>query len=216
MIHIVKRKCSPTPEPVSTVKTSPGTPIRIVLTGGECTGKSTLARDLAAHLSVPWSQEGARVYLQRVSRPLTPADIEPIARLQVEFEDQAIQASGQLVIHDTDLVSTVVYSHHYYQQCPDWIVEQASVRQADLYLLCSTDLPWVDEALQRGPGTAEQRARIHQEFLFQLNRLHTPYRLVSGLREQRSRCALSIIAQHFNVGEESREPFSEPEVLTSR
>ena len=146
MIHIVKRKCSRTPEPVSNVNTSRGTPIRIVVTGGECTGKSTLARDIAAHLSVPWSQEGARVYLQRVSRPLTPADIEPIARLQVEFEDQAIQASGQLVIHDTDLVSTVVYSHHYYQQCPDWIVEQASVRQADLYLLCSSCLLYTSDA----------------------------------------------------------------------
>ncbi|GIS91678.1 MAG: hypothetical protein CM1200mP20_17190 [Pseudomonadota bacterium] len=172
--------------------------------------------DLAAHLSVPWSQEGARVYLQRVNRPLTPADIEPIARLQVEFEDQAIQASGQLV--STTPISCPPWStaNPYYQQCPDWIVKQASVRQADLYLLCSTDLPWVDEALQRGPGTAEQRARIHQEFLFQLNRFHTPYRLVSGLREERSRCALSIIAQHFDVGEESPEPFTEPEVLTSR
>ena len=37
--------------------------IRVVVTGSECTGKTTLAADLAARLSVPWVPEYARQYV---------------------------------------------------------------------------------------------------------------------------------------------------------
>ncbi len=180
------------------------------MTGSECTGKTTLAADIATRLSVPCSEEGARVYLQRIRRPLTAADIEPIARLQIEFEDRAIRASEHLVILDTDLVSTVVYSRQYHQHCPQWIVRQVIERQADLYLLCSTDLPWVEEELQRGQGTAEQRHRVHQAFVSELDRVQARYQPVKGLGEERARCALAFIAEHFDIREQLHEPATEP------
>ena len=43
---------------------------------------------------------------------------------------------------DTDLVSTVVYSRHYYGDCPAWIEAAAVRRLADLYLLHDIDVPW--------------------------------------------------------------------------
>mgnify|MGYP003750420427 FL=1 len=194
----------------SAVKTSRGTPIRIVVTGSECTGKTTLAADIATRLLVPCSEEGARAYLDRIHRPLTAADIEPIAHLQIEFEDRAIRASDHLVILDTDLVSTVVYSRQYHQHCPHWIARQAIERQADLYLLCSTDLPWVEEELQRGQGTAEERRRVHQAFVSELDHVQAHYQPVKGLGEERARCALAFIAQYFDIREQLHEPATEP------
>ena len=51
----------------------------VVLTGSESTGKTTLARRLAAHHETAWSSEFVREYLERKGAPLTAADVEAIA-----------------------------------------------------------------------------------------------------------------------------------------
>ena len=41
------------------------TAARVVLIGPECTGKTSLAADLAARFGVPWSEEYAREFVER-------------------------------------------------------------------------------------------------------------------------------------------------------
>ncbi|MCX6552682.1 MAG: AAA family ATPase, partial [Acidobacteria bacterium] len=86
----------------------------VVVTGSECTGKTTMARELAARFHAPCSPEFVREYLDRKTTELDASDVEPIARGQMRREDEAAAAATDLAIRDTDLVSTVVYSHHYY------------------------------------------------------------------------------------------------------
>ncbi len=50
-----------------------------------------------------------------------------------------------LLIQDTDLLSTVVYSGHYYGRCPEWIERGPRARRPDLYLLLEIDVPWVPD-----------------------------------------------------------------------
>ena len=96
--------------------------VRVCLTGPESTGKTTLAADLAAELGVPWTPEFARTYFERKQGPLDATDVEPIARGQLEAEERGIAAAaGGLVVHDTDLLSTMVYARHYYGVVPGWI-----------------------------------------------------------------------------------------------
>jgi NadR type nicotinamide-nucleotide adenylyltransferase len=143
--------------------------LRVVVTGSESTGKTTLARDLARHFATAWSRENARLYVDEVRRPLGAEDVEPIARGQVELEDAARRAARRVVIHDTDLLSTMVYARHYYGECPEWIERAARERRGDLYLLCHPDVPWVADWLQRDrPG---QRAELHNRFLAALHEI---------------------------------------------
>jgi NadR type nicotinamide-nucleotide adenylyltransferase len=137
-------------------------PVLIVVTGSECTGKTTLAHDLAARFSAPCSPEFAREYLERQARPLGPDDVEPIARGQVAVEDAALAGAAGVVIKDTDLVSTVVYAHHYYGGCPAWIEHEARERLGDVYLLLHPDVPWVADGLQR--DRPEARVLLHGLF----------------------------------------------------
>ena len=148
-------------------------PLVVVVTGSECTGKTTLARELAARFAAPCSPEFAREYLERKGDSLVANDVEPIARGQAAGEDAALAAAAgaaaTLVIKDTDLVSTVVYAHHYYGACPPWIERAAGARLGGLYLLLHPDVPWVQDGLQRDRPAG--RALLHDLFRQRLSAL---------------------------------------------
>jgi NadR type nicotinamide-nucleotide adenylyltransferase len=138
----------------------------VVVTGSECTGKTTLAAELAAHFASPWSGEFARAYVDRVARSLDDRDVEPIARGQAGGEDAASAGAAGLLIKDTDLLSTVVYSRYYYGACPAWIETSSVERRGDLYLLLHPDVPWVADGLQRDrPGEREHLHGLFREAL---------------------------------------------------
>jgi NadR type nicotinamide-nucleotide adenylyltransferase len=143
-------------------------PFVVVVTGSECTGKTTLAAALAAEFDAPWSPEFAREYVDAKRAPLDAADVEPIARGQLAVQRTAEEAASadrrRLVIRDTDLISTTVYARHYYDACPHWILEAARAELGDLYLLLSPDVPWVADGLQRDRPDGAARAEIHTLF----------------------------------------------------
>jgi NadR type nicotinamide-nucleotide adenylyltransferase len=138
---------------------------RIVLTGGECTGKSTLARELAERWKTAWAPEAAREVALARRVALGPEDVPVIARTHVRLADEAARAAEEagraLVFLDQDLLSTVVYAKHYYGSCPGWIERLAAERRGDLYLLCRPDLPWSADGVRDRP---EAREEIHALF----------------------------------------------------
>ncbi len=146
----------------------PRRPLAIVVSGSECTGKTTLAATLAERLGVPWSKEFARDYVEMKQQALDGTDVEPIARGQLAGEQaaerQAAERGCEVVVRDTDLHSTVVYARHYYGDCPGWIVAAAQARTADLYLLLCPDVPWVADGLQRDRPDEAARVLIHALF----------------------------------------------------
>ena len=140
--------------------------LRVVLTGSESTGKTTLAADLAAHYGTVWSPEFARAYVDRKHGPLDRSDVEPIARGQIAGEDEADRRASRLLILDTDLLSTVVYGRHYYGRCPEWVEKAAQRRLGDLYLLHHPDVPWVADGAKRDlPQAREQVHALFEEAL---------------------------------------------------
>jgi NadR type nicotinamide-nucleotide adenylyltransferase len=139
---------------------------RVVLTGGECTGKTTLARRLAARWATAWAAEAAREVALARRVALGPEDVPVIARTHGRLADDASRAAGEarsaLVFLDQDLLSTAVYARHYYGSCPAWIERLAIERQGDLYLLCHPDLPWESDGVRDRP---EAREEIHALFV---------------------------------------------------
>lgn len=122
--------------------------IRVVLTGSESTGKTTLAMRLAEHYGVQHVPEFVREYAASKDGVLEFEDHGPIARGQIALEDAAIAREKSIIVQDTDLLSTVVYCDHYFGRCPQWIIEAARERRPDLYLLCEIDLPWIADGIR--------------------------------------------------------------------
>jgi NadR type nicotinamide-nucleotide adenylyltransferase len=170
-------------------------PARVVLIGPESTGKSWLAGELAAIYGVPWSREHAREYVERHGASLGYADVEAIGRGQQRNEDAAIaRAAAQgaaLVVLDTDLLSTAVYSRHYYGDCPGWIEDEAARRLGELYLLHHVDVPWVAEGNQR--EQPERRAELFERFRAALAAAGAKVADVEGSWDERRRRAVQAI-----------------------
>lgn len=154
---------------------------RVCLTGPESTGKSTLAQQLAEWADTEWVPEASRVYAERKAAPLTARDVGPIAREHITLADAATERvgerSGELLILDADLLSTVVYARHYYGAAPAWVERAERRRRADLYLLCGVDVPWVADGLRDRP---EHREELFALFARALARRHARVVRVSG------------------------------------
>lgn len=167
---------------------------RVVLTGSESTGKTTLARRLAEHYAAEWVPEFVRDYAAAKEAVLDFSDHGPIARGQIQREDEYISratARGTtFVFQDTDLLSTAVYCAHYYGRCPAWIDEAARERRPDLYLLLDIDIPWEADP-QRDRG--HLRPEMHGLFRQAVERSGAPFALVSGTGEARFAAAVAAI-----------------------
>lgn len=168
---------------------------RVVVTGSECTGKTTLAGDLARQFGTVWVAEYAREYLDRklatTGLPLDESDVEPIARGQITAEDRGAALTKGLLVLDTDLVSTAVYARHYYGVCPAWIEQAARDRRADLYLLCDIDVPWVADPARDRP---HQREHMHALFIDALDALGAPYVSIRGSWPDRLARAIAVVS----------------------
>jgi len=167
---------------------------RVVVTGGECTGKTTLAEALATRWETAWAAEAAREVALARRLALGPEDVPLIARTHVRLADKAfraaVEAGRALVVFDQDLLSTVVYARHYYGSCPSWIERLAAERKGDLYLLCRPDLPWTADGVRDRP---EARAEIHRLFAAALAAAGATVADVTGTGEAReARAGLAV------------------------
>lgn len=156
--------------------------MRVVVTGSECTGKTTLARDLAAAYGVECVPEFVRDFVTKIGGRPQFSDHGPIARGQKALEDEYRARAGALLIHDTDLLSTVVYCRAYFDRCPEWVEAAAIDRQANLYLLCAIDVPWTADGLRDRP---DRRPEMHALFESVLMEARAEYVVLRGSPEER-------------------------------
>jgi NadR type nicotinamide-nucleotide adenylyltransferase len=170
---------------------------RVVVAGPESTGKTTLARDLAAQLSTACAPEFARRHLDRkyrgaaLSPPCREEDLPEIARGQLAGEDEAARLSRGVVVCDTDLYATWFYAEEYFGACPAWIRETARTRRYDLHLVLDADVPWVEDPQRDLP---HRRAGMLRWLLAALRADGRPHRLVSGSWQDRGRAAAAAVA----------------------
>jgi len=163
---------------------------RVVLTGSESTGKTTLARQLASHFEADFVPEFVRDFAARKGAPIDFADHGAIARGQMALEDEHMAAAPALIIQDTDLLSTVVYCDHYFGRCPEWIAETAAERRPDLYLLCEIDVPWVHDGIR---DRGHMREEMQQLFRDAVRRSGVEFVVIRGSAGERFQAAVRAI-----------------------
>lgn len=163
---------------------------RVVIYGPESTGKTTLAEKLASHYQTVWAPEFARNYLDEKGAWVELSDIPRIAEGQIASEERLARQANRLLICDTELITTCVYSRHYFGECPIEVEQKADERQYDLYLLLDIDVPFVAD-WQRPDG--DSREAFFTTFRHELERRGRRYVVISGNYEERFARAVEVI-----------------------
>ena len=178
------------------LKQQPNNCIKVVLFGPESTGKTTLSRQLARYYNSVWVPEYAREYLQNKwnneRKTCEPKDLLPIAIGQMQLENTLAQKTDSVLICDTDLLETKVYSEEYYSGTCDPLLEKYALKNTyDLYFLTYIDTPWEADDLRDKP---EERQEMFEAFEAALIKYNKPYVLLKGNKQTR----LTLATKHIN------------------
>jgi HTH-type transcriptional repressor of NAD biosynthesis genes len=149
----------------------------ICLYGPESTGKSTLARHLAAHYHTDYVPEVARELV--TSNSFTADDIVRIGRAQTQRVLEKIKTANRFLFCDTDLITTQIYCRHYLGRVPALLFELEREVVYDHYFLFDTDVPWVADGM-RDLASDEQRRAMLATFRHELECRGIAYTLVRG------------------------------------
>ena len=169
--------------------------IKVVIFGPESTGKTTISNQLARHYHTVWAPEFARNYLQdkwnNERKTCENSDLLPIAIGQMALENDLAQKANEILICDTDILETKVYSETYYGGFVDDYLEKHALKNTyDLYFLTYIDVPWEEDDLRDRPG---MRLEMFQAFKETLDKYNRPYILLKGDKHTRLKTAVTAI-----------------------
>ncbi|MGV6845921.1 MAG: AAA family ATPase [Lutibacter sp.] len=178
-----------------TLKQSDINLIKVVLFGPESTGKTTLSIQLARYYNSVWVPEYAREYLQdkwnNERKTCENSDLIPIAYGQMKLENELAKKADKVLICDTDLLETKVYSEEFYGGFVDENLEKAAIENTyDLYLLTYIDTPWEADDLRDRPN---ERLEMFNAFKNALIKYKRPYILIKGNKKERLKIAIKAI-----------------------
>lgn len=156
---------------------------RICFYGPESTGKSTLAKRMAAVYATEFVPEVSREMI--TSNNFTLDDIIKIGHAQTERVLEKSKVANKLLFCDTDLITTQIYCRHYLKKVPPILFELEKKITYDRYFLFDTDVPWVADGLR---DLGDRRREMFEVFKGELDKRKIPYQLLRGdfsVRESR-------------------------------
>ena len=165
------------------------TPRRVIITGVENAGKSTLARHLSDALGWPLIPEAARSETAVKEGRTTPGDLQRLLdefRSALNVQRDTLFDTGPIVL---DLWARTVWNH---------ALEgvEAAQNHVDLFLLCDTLPEWEPDPLRSLPRW-EDRQALEAQYVQALDRSGRPWaRVPVAPVADRVEWACQAIAQH--------------------
>ena len=167
---------------------------RICIFGPESSGKTTLACLLADHYKTTWVPEYARLFIES-HHAIKKEDMLPIAQGQMALEKAIEPLANRLLFCDTDSLSTLLWSQWLFGEISEAIVNMASEKTYDLYLLMKPDLEWQDDPVRYFPGIRDE---FFTDCVDILTRYHRKFVIVSGTGEARLHGAINHIDEFLS------------------
>lgn len=172
-------------------------PLRVAVYGTESTGKTALARKLAAHFEEPWSAEYAREFWDVHGGIITAADLDAIGRGQIAGEEDAAARAQRVVFCDTDLITCTLWNDLLFPgACPAWVRTEADRRSREfaVYLYCDADVPFAPDP-QRCFPDAPGRERARRAWREALVSRGLPFVEIRGEWAERERAAVAAVQE---------------------
>ena len=163
---------------------------KIILTGPESSGKTTLCKALSKYFKISFNKEYAREYLQDLNRDYTKKDLIKIAKKQLDLEQQ-------YMLLDTDLITIKIWSNYKYGNCNKWIINQIKKQKKEkrFYLLCQPDIKWEEDPLRESPKNRNELFEIYKK---ELKILGHNYCIIKG-KNRISKAISKILSKNFFI-----------------
>lgn len=165
---------------------------KIILTGPESSGKTTLAEELAQYFRVPLAYEYARGYLEKNGADYAYDEVKVMLDGQLSLERRMEEESNDFIICDTDLLTYLVWYNFKFGITQQWILDQLSTYEDRVYLLCYPESKWEEDPVREHP---EDRMTLYQMYEDALSDLNLTYHIMQGDPEFRKNEAISIVQQ---------------------
>lgn len=175
---------------------------KIVAIGPESTGKSMLCKQLAKHFNTIYCPEYAREYLNENGVQYNYNDLLKIAQGQLAIEDyceeeiksknSSLNTYHSLLLVDTNMYVMKVWYEFVFKKCEYFILDAIAKRRYDLYLLCNTDLPWIEDSMREYPDE-KSRQELYNMYKDILINQQTPWLEINGDYTQRLQKAIKAI-----------------------
>lgn len=182
------------------------TPLLLVTTGAESSGKTTLARQLADHLQAPLVEECSRPYLEARYREQADyqyqhEDLLRIADWQRSAEQAAMQQypEAPYIVSDTDLLVLLIWEAVRFKTADQTLHKQFCTslqQQPRHYFLCHWDIPWEADPLRENPHDRDQLYQRYRQTLIQYD---LAWSELKGPPAQRLNTALGILGSLAEV-----------------
>ena len=156
--------------------------MRIIITGAESSGKSTLAEHLGRQFNLPYALEYSRCYLEKNGPDYDLDLLIRLSELHLEYQQTEVDPAVPIGIFDTDMINFKIWAEEVFGHCPDQVFDRIEKESSHVYLLCKPDLPWEPDPLRENP---DDREMLYQRHLGEIKRLNRPYLIVEGVGTQR-------------------------------
>ena len=163
--------------------------LTVSLHGVESVGKSSLAERLAAHYRTILVPEYGRAHCEAHGTDCREADLLLIGEAQQASIEAARPWCNRILIADTDALMTAAWSQMMIGHLPDQLICH---RKADLYLMLSTDAPFVDDGTRVYKAT-EERERFDRIARAALKVARVPVVNIFGSWDERFEAAVAAI-----------------------
>lgn len=158
---------------------------RVAIVGGESTGKSTLAKQLAEELGTVHVAEYGRELWEQRNGVLREGDMIDIARTQVAREEANTDSTHRFLVCDTTPLTTLLYAHAMFGDA-DPELERLAERLYHHVLLCAPDVPFVQDGTRRDDAFRQWQ---HAWYVRSLEARRIPYTLIRGHGQERTAMA---------------------------
>lgn len=179
---------------------------KVLITGTESCGKTTLVKYLAKLYNTSWSEEVGRYYARNYlggdETIYTDQDFTRIAYQQVEQDYQALRNANKVCFFDTDAVDTDYFSELYMGHRNKTVEAFIDPSRYDLLLFLLPDVEWVADGMRLN-GSQDRREMLN-------NRLLNMYRefgfgdkivLIAGNYEKRLTQAIRLVDDMLNLNQ---------------
>jgi NadR type nicotinamide-nucleotide adenylyltransferase len=169
--------------------------LRVCLLGAESTGKTTMAEALARRLGTVWVPEYGRGYTEVARTPGSPwrsDELVHIVRVQAWLEAELAAQARAVLICDTDAFTTSVFHDVLVGgRLPAELAEAVERERYDLFLLCGTDVPFVQDGWR--DARARTRLEMHERYRAFLVARGERWLLLQGDHETRLAAAVAAL-----------------------